>query len=192
MIPGRLLHRLAGMFIPVATRERMIDAQLADFLYEFVRAGSAPQRAMVLVRGYGAFWRMFPLCVVRGVRRESLQPLVRVIAMMVCIAGFACLVASAGSWVRTGSVSWADAWSAATDSRMVANAPLVALAQYCALTRRVSLPAVLIALLTAFGFRLLEIPEESIDHWVVRMTVCMALVLSIPRLLRVGKPNPEP
>src|SRR5439155_23780037 len=55
MIPGRMLHRLAKFLLPPEARERIIDAQLADFQHEWRLAGSLDQRVSVLVRGYSAF-----------------------------------------------------------------------------------------------------------------------------------------
>lgn len=72
MVPGRMLQRLARFLLPPDVCERIIDAQLADFQYEWARSLSSQHRALILVRGYMSAWTVLVSCAV-GVHGASVQ-----------------------------------------------------------------------------------------------------------------------
>jgi len=72
MVPGRALHRIAKVLLPADVCDQVVDAQLADFQHEWVHCSSAPQGALILIRGYLAFFVVFVSCAV-GLRGASVQ-----------------------------------------------------------------------------------------------------------------------
>jgi hypothetical protein len=85
MIPGRMLHRLASALIPPATREHVVDAQLADFQHEWTVARHDRSRVVMLVQGYFAFWCAFAWCLFGELRmqRDDLSEVSRMVGYSV-------------------------------------------------------------------------------------------------------------
>ena len=185
MIPGHTLHEIACALIRVETRERVIDAQLADFQHEWVEAKSRKARLVVLLRGYGAFWSTFPVCAASGLRKETTQPVLQAVITLVAVEFTAALIAAAGSWVRTGAVSPADMWSAGTNAQIFAMAPWMILVQHYARTKKISVIPMGVALLLAIAWRVVHPnPQESVEHWMKGLAIVMAIALLVPRLSR--------
>ena len=187
MIPGRTLHRIAAALIPQETRERVIDAQLADFQHEWLSATSLKVRLAVLLHGYAAFWWILPVCGFRSARRETMQTLLQAIAVLAFVAMVASLIAGAGSWVRAGAISWSEMWKAGTNAEMLTMAPWMVLVQHYARTKRVSIVPLIIALVVSAAWRAFHAnPQESFEHWVRGLGAYVACALIVPPLARAA------
>jgi hypothetical protein len=187
MTPGRTLHRIAAALIPQETRERVIDAQLADFQHEWVDAKSAKARFAVLLRGYGAFWSSLPVCAAGGLRKEATRPVLQAVITLAAVGMIAALIAAAGSWVKTGAISWSDVWSAGTDAHIVPILPWMALVQHYARTKHISIVPMGLALVASVAWRVsYPNPRESFDHWLKGLAIYIVLALLVPRLARAG------
>jgi hypothetical protein len=172
MIPGRLLLRLASALIPAATRERVIDAQLADFQQEWLLATGAMPRLIALVRGYLAFWCALPLCARHGLRREVRPFLVRLPAALAGLFVLFFLTGAAPVWVRTGSWSWSDLWTHISPGT-IAMAPWQVVwfrefRRYPNSSGRLSWFGLLLAMMAALALRWLGLnSHETTVHWLV-------------------------
>jgi hypothetical protein len=64
MIPGRMLHRLAGRICSAKHLERVVEPAIADLQCEYVAAesGSVLCRARILVDGYLAILEVMLMC----------------------------------------------------------------------------------------------------------------------------------
>ena len=130
MMPGRLLHRVAAKVLPADSCERILDPQIADLQYEFMRADGRLARVVVLVRGYAAFWIALVACV-PGAVREFLAT-ARPVETSPLLLQFCVLVAfwlslgAAVSWVKTGAVSGTDMLSSLRASPVWAFLPAFA------------------------------------------------------------------
>jgi hypothetical protein len=104
MTPGRTLHRLSLTLSSPLLRDH-IEAQLADFQFEWSRASGPAARLSVLTRGYSAFWSAIGICALRGLMAELLalgwRDFFRMPAAFITVI---LLIAVSDSWVRTGSL----------------------------------------------------------------------------------------
>lgn len=71
MIPGRMLHRVAGLLCSADFRERAIDALIADCQHEWVSAHSRARRLMTVARCWTSFWVALVGCLAHDVRHDS-------------------------------------------------------------------------------------------------------------------------
>lgn len=64
MMPGRMLHRLAGFICSAKTLERVIEPAIADFQKELfaVDQGNVFRRVTVLIEGYAAILKAITMC----------------------------------------------------------------------------------------------------------------------------------
>ena len=103
---------MAARYFPADTCERILDPQLADLQYECARADGRLARAVVLARGYAAFWVALVACVPGAVRgffaTAQLVETSPLLLQFSVLAVFALSLGAAFSWVKTGAVSGMD------------------------------------------------------------------------------------
>lgn len=78
MTKGRRLRRWAGRLCSARTMEQLIDPVIADLQHEYEQANAAQQtlrRTAVLLRGYGAFWRVLTVDIPATWLRRSIGEL---------------------------------------------------------------------------------------------------------------------
>ncbi len=186
MIPGRILHRLARQLCSDDFHHRVVEAQLGDLQHEWLGANDARQRATILVRGYGAFWRSLGSWAAGGLQRELLDltwrdafPFPGVLATVIV------LIKLAETWVRTGAI-----WNArfdAIDTRWMWPMVPMALVQRCWPTLsgvRGFAVYVGVFYVAAVPLTYTDIFREQMRGWIPFVVLLLVLTLVQPRKSR--------
>jgi hypothetical protein len=188
MMPGRLLHRLASFLIPADVRERVLDAQLADFQYEMSHLSGCADRRLALMRGYAAYWCALVLCVpamarmaVATLRSWTLDRSILVVGVTIATM---LLWAGSLSWVRTGSVQWAEAFGAVSTAPMWPMLVSMLVIRYCSRRRGVfgrllvSAVAVLPTMFLVKALGQLRPGDARFEPWANALAIMMFISLA--------------
>ena len=193
MIPGRLLHRLAGRLCSPETCERVIDAFVADFQREWFEAVTFRRSGLVTLRGYVSFWIVLTGSLMRdaqndftGFARRALTH----VAVPAMVFGLVIVAFGAPSWVRTGRIDWTDAARGMWEMSSLIAALLVARHRSRNADRR-SLPAFFLAVSFAVAIviaRHIDPGHDGAYQWVLRASVNMAWPFLVRRQPEHGPP----
>lgn len=190
MLFGRALHRLASARISTATRERVIDAQLADFQHEWLNAEGFTRRGLVLVRGYSAFWSSLGFCVVRRIDKQSALFVGRFLSSWLFAIIGVCAFAAIRGWIATGSISSSDLVRATRETRIVeswpwtmAIMPFGAQKHFSFLVSRLLLAVGISALVRVAG---LGDPDATFGFWLTWQLICFSFGLGVLGLIKTG------